>query len=198
MFSLRLNNTVWNSPARAGEVWNRLIACFTLRRFWRSARAVRLMFAMIASTLILGGALWAHAQTPPPASEAVIDGAVRFIAVDVFVDSGDQALAAFQFEFTGPEGVSSVGVEGGESNAFRSPPYYDPEALTQGRIIVAAFNTGRDLPTGQTRVARLHLRTQGELDSQFSVKLIVAGNADGQPIEANSSVIPVNTSNTGN
>lgn len=143
----------------------------------------QMMRAMLWSILVLGGAIWAHAQTPPT-SDARADGAVRFVAVDVFVDSGDQELAAYQFEFSGPEGVTIVGVEGGESNAFRSPPYYDPEALMKGRIIVAAFNTGRDLPTGQTRVARLHLRTEGELDSQFSVKLIVAGNADGQPNEA--------------
>jgi hypothetical protein len=167
----------------------------------------RISSFIVLSLVVPCSVLWAQVITPDePAPSGVfqppsdVNGStpVRFIAVDVFIDSGAAPLAAYQFEFSGPTGVSIVGVEGGESNAFRSPPYYDPEALTKGRVIVAAFNTGRDLPTGQTRVARLHLRTEGEPDAQFSVKLIVAGNADGQPIEAKSSVHPVDTGNVGN
>lgn len=150
----------------------------------------RLMRAMLWSILVFGGAMWAQAQTPPPGNEARAEGAARFIAVDVFVDSGASELAAYQFEFSGPESVTIVGVEGGESKAFANAPYYDPEALMKGRIIVAAFTTGEELPTGKTRVARLHLRVAGEPVPEFAVQLTVAGDADGKPIKATASTAP--------
>ena len=60
--------------------------------------------------------------------------------------------------------VKLVGIEGGEHAAFAQPPYYDPKALLNERIVIAAFNTaGADkLPSGKTRVARLMVRVDGE------------------------------------
>jgi hypothetical protein len=85
----------------------------------------------------------------------------RFLAVDVFVDSGDEPLAAWQVELADPTGVARVvGVEGGEHPAFREAPYYDPAALQKGRIVLATFHVGGDLPRGRTRVARVHLLSQ--------------------------------------
>ena len=75
----------------------------------------------------------------------------RFAFVDAYVDSGNESLAAYQFELSahGP-GVTLVGVEGGDAPAFAEPPYYDPKANLQNRIIIAAFNTGSNLPHGRT------------------------------------------------
>ncbi len=112
---------------------------------------------------------------------------VRFAAVDVYFDSGESALAAYQFELSASEGdFRIVGVEGGEHAAFAEPPYYDPQALSQDRIIIAAFNTGDDLPTGKTRVARVHVEIIGNIALAFDIKVIVAVSADGEsiPVEA--------------
>jgi hypothetical protein len=108
--------------------------------------------------------------------------AVRFIPVDLFVDSGATPLGAWQLEFTGHGDVELVGVEGGEHPAYKQPPHYDTEALMHDRVILAALNTTDTLPTGKTRVARLHLRVSGE--PTFETTLIAAGDADGERIDA--------------
>ena len=120
------------------------------------------------------------AARPVPASQA----SPRFTAIDITIDSGNQPFAAYQFELLASGADAKiVGVEGGEHAAFREPPYYDPAALSQNRIIIAAFNTGRDLPSGKTRVARLHLQITGG-EPTYKVKLDVAGDSDGKPVTA--------------
>lgn len=114
-----------------------------------------------------------HQPTPPPS--------VRFEAVDVYVDSGDVPLAAYQFELAAETGeITIVGIEGGEHPAFKEPPYYDPAALSKGRIIIAAFNTGRDLPKGKTRVARIHVQVLGEARPQYVIEVKVTASAEGR------------------
>ena len=109
----------------------------------------------------------------------------RFAFVNAYVDSKDQPLAAYQFELTaqGP-GVTLVGVEGGDAPAFADPPYYDPKANVQNRIIIAAFNTGANLPRGRTRVARVMVRLSGSAPAKWSAKLDVAASSDAKPISA--------------
>jgi hypothetical protein len=126
------------------------------------------------------------AAVPALAQEATVGAAQgRFTAVDVYIDSGRRALAAYQFELKATGGdVKIVGVEGGEHAAFQEPPYYDPAALMQQWIIIAAFNTGNDLPAGRTRVARIHLRVAGPVEPEYSVELEAAGSRDGHRIDA--------------
>jgi len=142
-------------------------------------KRVRLLIA-----LILGVALTAAAQDGGDRSPAPS----RFEAVDVFIDSGDKPLAAYQFELAAEVGdVKIVGIEGGEHRAFAEPPYYDPAALQKHRVIIAAFNTGKDLPTGKTRVARVHMAVYGDQKPMYVVKLHVAGSPEGLEIEAKAS-----------
>lgn len=111
--------------------------------------------------------------------------AVRFEAVEVYVDSGKAPLAAYQFELAAEVGeVTIVGIEGGEHAAFKEPPYYDPAALRKHRVIIAAFSTGRDLPVGRTRVARIHVMVTGEVEPQYVIDLQVAAASDGKRIKA--------------
>ena len=113
----------------------------------------------------------------------------KFAAVDVFVDSGAAALAAYQFELKVTAGnVTLVGVEGGEHSAFSRPPYYDPAALAQQRIVVAAFDTGSDLPRGKTRVARLMVRVSGDAAPAYDATLAVAASPEAKHIPATLSV----------
>lgn len=114
---------------------------------------------------------------------------IRFEALDVFVDSGNQPLAAYQFELISrTPGVEIVGIEGGEHAAFSEPPYYDPQAMRQNRVIIAAFHTGRDLPAGTSRVARIHVQLQGPGVKEYETKLSVSATADGTRIPAEVSI----------
>jgi hypothetical protein len=118
------------------------------------------------------------------------DQPARFTTVDLFVDPRGQRLAAYQLEFVAdPARVTLVGVEGGAHPAFTEPPYYDPAALSGNRVILAALNTGTDLPHERTRVATLHLRVvAGEGEPTYQAKLEVAGNPEGNPIPADVAV----------
>jgi hypothetical protein len=109
----------------------------------------------------------------------------QFAFVDAYIDSKDQPLAAYQFELSalGP-GATLVGVEGGDAPAFADPPYYDPKANVQNRIIIAAFSTGPNLPRGRVRVARVMVRLTGANAAKWSAKLDVAASADAKPISA--------------
>src|SRR6185503_6777104 len=73
------------------------------------------------------------------AQEAQQATAIRFNALDIFVDSGTRPLAAYQLTFTATTGdVKIVSIEGGEHPAFKEPPNYDPQAIQQERAILAA------------------------------------------------------------
>jgi hypothetical protein len=108
---------------------------------------------------------------------------VRFATVDIRIDPKNRPLAAYQLEVTADSpNVKLAGVEGGEHAAFREPPYYDPAALNQNRIILAAFNTGSDLPAKGFRAARLHVQISGDANPKWEVKLTVASASDGSAV----------------
>jgi len=110
---------------------------------------------------------------------------VRFTPLHIFLDSGNQGLAAFQFELKAVTGqIKIVGVEGGEHPVFKKPPYYDPAALANDRIIIAAFSTSHDLPTGRSRITTIHLQIIGDTQPKYELDLIVVANADGEKIPA--------------
>jgi len=112
---------------------------------------------------------------------------VRFATVDVQIDTKGKPLAAYQVEFIADaKQVKLVGIEGGDHAAFKQPPYYDPAALSKNRVIVAAFNTGSDLPKSSFRAARLHVQITGPANEKpkWESKLIVAAAADGSSIPA--------------
>ncbi len=123
-------------------------------------------------------------------------GEPRFEAVDIFVDAGDASLGAYQVELKGIERkearvgtafVKIVGLEGGDHPAFGDAPYYDPEALQGGRVIVAAFSTAADLPAGRTRVARVHVMLEGAGEPAYELKIEAAADRGGKPIRAQAS-----------
>lgn len=128
----------------------------------------------------------ARAQDVPatrPAGEPASKPTIRFTYVDVLIDAKDQPLAAYQFELAAEKGdVKIVGIEGGEHAAFKPPPYYDPAAMSRDHVIIAAFNTGKDLPKGKTRIARVHVQITGETKPEYVLKLEVAASSEGQPI----------------
>jgi len=131
-------------------------------------------------------AVWAQESASQPQET---QPAMRFVYVDVFIDAGDQPLAAYQFELSAAQGeIKIVGVEGGDHPAFAEPPYYDPKALQNDRIIIAAFDTDTDLPTGKTRIARVHLAIIGNQKPDYVVELSVAATTDGSEIPATTAI----------
>jgi hypothetical protein len=110
---------------------------------------------------------------------------VRFLAVDVFVDSKGTPLGAYQLEFSVTNGNAKiVGIEGGEHSAFREPPHYDPKAMQQERVIMAAFSTQpvSQLPSSKTRVATVHLQIIGTTIPTFEARVQTAADEQGNKI----------------
>ncbi|HXU77720.1 MAG TPA: hypothetical protein VN794_14195, partial [Methylomirabilota bacterium] len=73
--------------------------------------------------------------------------------------------------------------------AFHEPPFYDPKAMQQDRVIIAAFSTNpsTELPSGKTRVATIHLQTSGTDAPGFMLRLETAADANGQKLQATAS-----------
>ncbi len=142
--------------------------------------------------LLFGAVLMSALAPPVPERAAVTRGAppMRFVAVDVLIDSDSVRLGAWQIEYEGSVGADAdgrvmlVGVEGGEHPAYTRAPHYDPAALSGGRIVIAAYTTADDAPSGVTRVARLHLSIPQGGEFVHGVRLIAAGDSDGDRIEA--------------
>lgn len=119
------------------------------------------------------------------ADYAEVQPKVRFAPIHIYLDSGNKVLAAYQFELKAAAGqVKIVGVEGGQHNAFKEAPYFDPAALANDCIIIAAFNTGSELPKGRTRIATIHLQIIGDAEPDYELKLTVAADADANEIPA--------------
>ena len=124
-----------------------------------------------------------------PTRPAVPPAASRFAAVDVYIDPHGRPLAAYQFELVAANAdVTLVGVEGGDHAAFASPPFYDTHANVQKRIVIAAFNAGRDLPSGRTRVARLMVRVTGDAAPAYTATLRTAASTDAATLSASINV----------
>ncbi|RPJ18950.1 MAG: hypothetical protein EHM35_21285 [Planctomycetaceae bacterium] len=141
-------------------------------------RVMTLSLVVACSMLLLLIPQVSHASKPMKQTS-------RFAPVHVYIDSGSRPLAAYQFDLKATSGqIKIVGVEGGEHPAFNEAPYYDPAALMNNRIIIAAFNMGDDLPTGRTRIATIHLQILGDAEPEYQLTLVTAGDADGQNVPA--------------
>lgn len=112
---------------------------------------------------------------------------VRFDAIDVYVQTGDEPLAAYQLDLSAEKGdVTIVGIEGGESKVFAAPPYYDPAAIQNDRVIIAYFSTAAAdaLPRGKVRIATIHVQIVGNVQPEYDATITVAATVDGEPIDA--------------
>ena len=151
----------------------------------RSARTVHPWWTLptLLLTMLLATAAFAQRGDDSPA-------AVRFEYVDVYVDLGDAPLAAYQFELEdATASIKIVGIEGGEHQAFATPPYYDPKALKNNRVIIAALSTADDLPTGKTRVATVHIQVPADTKPEITINLTVAGDVEGNETDAEASFL---------
>ena len=141
----------------------------------------KIMAIILTSIFLIVPVLARQSEQDIPATQPK----VRFAPLHIYLDSGNQPLAAFQFKLKAAAGqIKIVGVEGGQHKAFKEAPYYDSAALANDRIIIAAFNTGRELPKGRTRIATIHLQIIGDAEPDYELKLTVAADADAKEIPA--------------
>jgi hypothetical protein len=135
------------------------------------------------------------ALTPTPHPLAEVPATQpRFAYVDIFIDSHDKALGAYQFELKATTGhVTVVGIEGAATGPFaKKPPYYDPAAMGQDRVIIAAFSTDAGLPVGRTRIARVHVMIEGlpeDSKPKYDVNLTVAADNEGKSIAGSTATV---------
>ena len=76
----------------------------------------------------------------------------------------------------GPEALPTP-IEGG-AEPFSEPPYYDPEALQGGRVILAAFTMASGLGAGQQHVATIHVAEPVGATTP-AVQVMAAADPDG-------------------
>jgi hypothetical protein len=108
---------------------------------------------------------------------------IRFLGMDLWIDSGGDGLAAYQVEITyDRRAVRIVGLEGGQSGSYTNAPYYDQKGFESGRIIVAAFTTDQDAPKGRIRVATIHIAVEGNAAPGLTCKLMTAAQSGGRRI----------------
>ncbi len=154
--------------------------------------------------LVIAAALFGAGATqedPNAAAYSTTATTTEFFAVDVYVDSGDAALGAYQVRIEPAAGAGArlkvVGIEGsdpargGGAEAFAEPPFYDPAAMMHERVVIAALSTREKsaLPTGRVRVARIHFMLEDAgTDEWFDAlallhaELQAAGNERGERI----------------
>ncbi len=126
--------------------------------------------------------------------------AVRFSAVDLVLNLPEGAeLGSYQVELAPladqPTTVRVVGIEGGEHESFRTPPFYDPKAIGNERVILAAYSTAAELPRGTTRIARVHYEISGEGELPDLAQLVVvrqslATDRNGDPLASTLTITP--------
>lgn len=133
--------------------------------------------ALLATAIILA------TLCRPPSGRAKDNDAVQFRAQDLVLNSGTNQLAAYQVELTyEAKTVTIVGLEGGDG-VYTNAPYYDRKGFTGGRIIVASFITKhQDAPSGETRVARVHLAVTKGTDPVLSIRVTAAATPGGTKI----------------
>lgn len=154
-----------------------------------------LLIAMVAGLGLGSQQPEAKTESGAPSQPPAVTTGTRFKAVDIVLDTGESLLGAYQVEIVAKAGgtpalpgkITLVGVEGGDHAAFKSAPHYDPAALHEDqlkdRIILAAFNTGADLPKGKIRIARIHIQVEGA-DPTYTVTVKAAASADGTRFDA--------------
>lgn len=154
------------------------------------------LLAMISVLSLLPLVGFAQLAQPPQEADLQYETPPRsaFTALEIWLDTGDRPLAAYQLEMAATAGeVKIVGIEGAApGSVFAEPPYYDPAAMQSERIIIADFSTAAPgtLPAGRFRIATIHLQVVGDIEPAFETKLTVAADADGNAIEAHLTTRP--------
>lgn len=133
---------------------------------------------------------------PRGQSLAAWQAQIKFAAAGVSIvgiEGGDSATAREGRDAEPPAPVGewqpAVAAPAGANRApFAEPPVYDARAIQNDRVILAAYSlaAAERLPTGLTRVARIHLQVPAGLDDEAAMahelRVVAAGNAKAERI----------------
>lgn len=115
---------------------------------------------------------------------------VVFVAIDVMIDPGSTALAAYQAELAIHRRAGAiVGVEPGDEPALGGEQFhFDHRAIATGRmerVIIAAFTVDASaaLPRQPFRAATLHIMLTDPDSASYTATLTRAADAQGRPID---------------
>lgn len=146
-------------------------------------RSALLAAALLLAALVSLGAADVEKFGQGSADVAGSEDPLRFVTYELFVDPNGAPLAAWQVRFEDPTGAAKlVGVEGGEDASFRDAPFYDPQALQGGAVVLAAFDPEGAGHSAETLVARVHFAITADQDPSFNVTTEVVASPDG-PIQ---------------
>jgi hypothetical protein len=152
-------------------------------------RLIMLLPGLLLAFVLAGEVLSQDREPREPAPEAeprpAEKAAESFRAVDLWVDSGESRLAAYQVVVTYDKAaVEIVGVEGGATPGFESAPFFDEAGKNAGRIVLAAFTRDAKAVAGRKRLGRLHLMVTGKPEFEIKVeKVVTAAKIGGDKIE---------------
>ena len=134
--------------------------------------------------------------------DAVAADSVAFATIDVYIDS-PQPFASWQFRLSDRERATTiVGVENGDSDAFPDAPWFDRDAVADGRadrLIVADYSLAEPsrLPSGRTRIATLHVMLDAARAPDYRLELVTVTTADGTRVVAAASYVTRTVTATG-
>ena len=115
----------------------------------------------------------------------------EFAVFDVFVDAGEEKLAAYQLKISDERAaVKILSVEGGEHASFAEAPKFDSKAIQRDVIKMAAFSldAAEKLPSGKVRVASLHVEIGPGLTPEWKATMEAAAGPKGKKISAKVSI----------
>lgn len=130
-------------------------------------------------------------------ARAAPNGETHILTYDIMLDVGSRDLAAFQIEIamSAPDTARVTGmlVRGGDHPALQRQPLFDSQRVSRPgartTFTIANFDTGKDLPSGDVRVARIVLIVVGPGHPGITARLVIAAGAEGVPIPAGLRVV---------
>jgi len=153
----------------------------------------RLLVLVIASisALVIGLAWVSNAYSDQAQhTNNTNDTVARFTVLDIYLDA-TTPVAAWQFALTQEQGnMRVVGVETGTREVFGQQSYYDLKAVAENRadhIRIADYSIAPEsqLPRGRVHLSRVHLMVTDAAPTNYTLRLEVAADTAGRPIEAN-------------
>jgi hypothetical protein len=148
---------------------------YSWSRYWVvSAASVRASFVFVVLVL-----------------SAVLARSAEFAVYDLYIDSGENALAAYQVKIQDKNAaIKVISVEGGTHPAFREPPFFDPKAIQKNVIKLAAFRLEptEKLPQGKTHVASLHVALETGAQPNLVVVVEAAAGPSGRKLRVEASI----------
>ena len=110
-------------------------------------------------------------------------GLSKFEVVNIYIDSQENALVAYQIELTYDEDIEIVSIEAGQTKAFTHAPFYQKTPKNKGKLVLASFTTKDEIaPKGMNKFCSIHIRYTGKNELRIKTLVKAAAKAGGEKI----------------